>query len=239
MTRQKTPAALARDIRRHLRDHGSAEHAEGVQWFFKERVASHGWYTAALRRYGASLHKSLAGQPALVIDVAEALFDSRVLEEKVLAVFLVQRTLKAAGPDAFARFERWLDGVASWPDHDALTMFVLGPLLVVSPSHVRRVHAWARSDDPWHRRAAAVTLIHGVRRGLFAGHAARIARTLKRDPDDMVQKGLGWLLREWCKARPDAAVPIVLAIRPDTSRLVLRTACETLPPAERRAMLSS
>jgi len=53
----------------------------------------------------------------------------------------------------------------------------------------------------------------------------------------MVQKGLGWLLREWAKHDPKAAVPVLMAIRGRASRLVLRTACEKLSPALREAVL--
>ena len=49
-TGKPTPPAVAADIRRILRDGGSAEHAKGVQWFFKDEIKSHGWYTAALRK---------------------------------------------------------------------------------------------------------------------------------------------------------------------------------------------
>ena len=155
-----------------------------------------------------------------------------------LAVFLVQCVLRRLQPTAFDRFERWLDRVESWADHDALTMFVLGPLLLEAPRRVSRLAAWAKAPGRWRRRAAAVTLIHGVRHGRFAREAARVARSLSGDGDDMVQKGLGWLLREWCKVNPDEAVPVVLSIRSETSRLVVRTACETLSPADRKRVLA-
>lgn len=41
-----TPAEIASQIRQTLKDGGSAEHAAGVQWFFKDEIKSHGWYTA-------------------------------------------------------------------------------------------------------------------------------------------------------------------------------------------------
>ena len=237
MTAHKTPAARAREIRRYLKEHGSAEHAAGVQWFFKESVKSHGWYTGDLRKYAREIHKgSLCDAPGLV-EVAEILFDSRVLEEKILAVLLLQRLVRGFSPDMFDRFEGWLDKVESWADHDALTMCVLGPLLVESPKRVARVVAWAKSPLRWRRRAAAVTLIRGVGLGCFVREATRVAWLLRRDQDDMVQKGLGWLLRVWCKVRPEEAVPVVLRIRSDTSRLVVRTACETLSPARRRIVM--
>ena len=46
--------------------------------------------------------------------------------------------------------------------------------------------------------------------------------------DDMVQKGLGWLLREAAKANPEQTVAYLMTIRDRTPRLVLRTACETI-----------
>jgi len=52
-----------------------------------------------------------------------------------------------------------------------------------------------------------------------------------------VQKGLGWLLREWAKHDPETAVPVLMAIRDRASRLVLRTACEKLTPAQRKHVL--
>ncbi len=55
--------------------------------------------------------------------------------------------------------------------------------------------------------------------------------------DDMVQKGLGWLLREAAKANPDQTVRYLMTIRERAPRLVLRTACETLPGDVRKRVL--
>ena len=55
--------------------------------------------------------------------------------------------------------------------------------------------------------------------------------------DDMVQKGLGWLLREAAKANPEQTVEYLMTIRDRAPRLVLRTACETLPAATRERVL--
>jgi hypothetical protein len=44
-------------------------------------------------------------------------------------------------------------------------------------------------------------------------------------------------LRETAKADPKLTVPFLISIRMRAPRLVLRTACETLPPAERKRIL--
>jgi 3-methyladenine DNA glycosylase AlkD len=53
----------------------------------------------------------------------------------------------------------------------------------------------------------------------------------------MVQKGLGWLLRETSKYDAKRAVPYLMKIREHAPRLVLRTACETLPPGAKKKIL--
>ena len=233
----QSAASMVRGIVRHLKAHGSPEHAAGVQWFFKEEVRAHGGYTAALRRYARALHGQLAADQARLLDVAERLFASPVLEEKALAVTMLQPSLRRFGGAEFRRFERWLGRVRSWADHDALAMYLIGPMLVTDPGRVKRPLRWASSPSRWRRRAAAVSLIHGIRRGLFTVEASAVTERLIADRDDMVQKGLGWLLREWAKHDPGGAVPLLMAMRGRASRLVLRTACEKLTPALRTRVL--
>jgi 3-methyladenine DNA glycosylase AlkD len=117
-------------------------------------------------------------------------------------------------------------------------MFLLGPMLVVDPARAKRPLHWARSPSRWRRRAAAVSLIHGIRKGMFQAEAIAVTERLLEDRDDMVQKGLGWLLREWAKYHPDEAVPVLMSIRSRAPRLVLRTGCEKLTPDLRQRVLA-
>jgi 3-methyladenine DNA glycosylase AlkD len=82
-----------------------------------------------------------------------------------------------------------------------------------------------------------VALIRGTREGRFFREIGRLSNRLLDDEDDMVQKGLGWLLRETAKADPRRTVPYLMKIRGRAPRLVLRTACETLDPAARERVL--
>jgi 3-methyladenine DNA glycosylase AlkD len=74
---------------------------------------------------------------------------------------------------------------------------------------------------------------------MFFSHVKLLAKLLMRDGDDMVQKGLGWLLRETAKHNAANTIPFLLTIRPAASRLVMRTACETLPIATRKRILAA
>ena len=82
-----------------------------------------------------------------------------------------------------------------------------------------------------------MALIRGVREGMFFSEITRLSDLLLVDEDEMVQKGLGWLLRETAKFDPKRTVPYLMRIRDVAPRLVMRTACETLPTDLKRKIL--
>jgi 3-methyladenine DNA glycosylase AlkD len=236
MTKPKrTPRSVAADIRRLLKTGGSREHAKGVQWFFKEEIRSHGWYTAALRRAANDARREIVKEfgVSFLLEVADELFSGRVLEEKIFAVLMLEKLAGEFGATEFKLFESWLDRISSWADHDGLVHYLIAPLIAEDAKLTPNVFRWAKSRDRWHRRAACVALIQGTRQQMFFPEIARLSNSLLEDEDDMVQKGLGWLLRETAKADSRRTVPYLMKIRKRSPRLVLRTACETLAASTR------
>jgi 3-methyladenine DNA glycosylase AlkD len=239
-TRKPTPATIAAEIRHLLSNEGSAEHAAGVQWFFKDDIKSHGWYTAKLRSAAVRLRRRILKDFDLnfLVQIADRLFAGKVLEEKVFAVFLLEKLTGEFADAEFRLFESWLARISSWADHDGLMHYLIAPMVAAKPARVKRVFRWAKSPDRWHRRAACVALIKGTRKKMFFAEIERLSDLLLSDEDDMVQKGLGWLLRETAKADGKRAVPYLMSIRERAPHLVLRTACETLPVGVRKKILA-
>ena len=240
MTGKTSPSDIAEQIRSVLKGGGSAEHAAGVQWFFKEEIQSRGWRTADLRRALRRIRTEIRSQFGFdfLVEVADQLFSGEVLEEKVAAVFLLENLDPEMGDREFRMLERWLDRISSWADHDGLVHYLISPMVASKPARTRNVFRWARSSNRWHRRAACVALIRGARKKMFFAETQRLTELLLDDEDDMVQKGLGWLLRETAKYDAKRTVPYLMKIRARSPRLVLRTACETLPIATRNRILA-
>jgi 3-methyladenine DNA glycosylase AlkD len=237
---KKTPAYIAAHIRRVLLDGASAPHTEEVQWFFKEEIKSRGWYTQELRKVAVRFRRAImndAGQEFLLA-VADKLFRGRVLEEKVFAVLMLQGMTDEFGDREFRLFCSWVDRISTWADHDGLLSYLIGPMIEAEPWRAKVVFPWAKSRDRWHRRAAAVGLIRAIRQQKCRAEVVRVTRMLLNDPDDMVQKGLGWLLREAAKFDREKTMPLLMKIRRKAPRLVLRTACETLGAEERERVLA-
>ncbi len=232
---------IADHIRRLLCDGGSAPHSEEVQRFFKEEVRSRGWRTHELRKVAVRLRRAIlkACGLAYLVGVADELFRGEMLEEKAVAVEMLRGSVSDLGEREFRLIVSWLARVGNWADHDALVHYLIAPMIVAKPARKARVFAWAKSKNRWHRRAAAVGLIQGARKRLFFSEIKRVTEMLREDQDDMVQKGLGWLLRETAKADPRRAVPYLIRMRERVPRLVLRTACERLSAAQKKRMLVS
>jgi 3-methyladenine DNA glycosylase AlkD len=230
---------IADHLRQVLINGASAPHTVEVQHFFKEEIQSRGWRAHELRKLARRFTKVIRGDAGLpyLIAVADNLFHGRVLEEKGLAVLLLETSTKEMTQADFDLFESWLKRVSTWADHDALASYLLGPIMAREPKLARRTLVWAKSKDKWLRRAAAVSLIRGVRLKQFESETQQITALLLNDDDLMVQKGLGWLLREAAKYNPEFAVPLLRSIRKTAPRLVLRTGCETLNPKLREGIL--
>lgn len=236
----RRPASVIREVRRELKRKGSPAYARRLQMFFKSPVQAYGWRTARVRKLAQRLRRELAtsGGDKLLFAVAEKLFAAPTLEEQTLGVLLLARAARRFGAAEFRRLERWLPRIRNWAACDALCTVLLGPLLLADPRLTARVHRWARSANFWERRAAAVALVPAARRGKYPKEIFRVSNTLLRDPEYMVQKGVGWLLRESAKVRRPEVVSYLLRVRTRAPRLVLRTACETLPARDRRRVLA-
>jgi 3-methyladenine DNA glycosylase AlkD len=236
----KPVAYIADHLRRVLTNGASAPHTEEVQRFFKDEIQSRGWYTNELRKLARRFTRVIRGDEGLdyLVGVADNLYHGSVLEEKVLAVLLLEPCVADFTSAHFKLFDAWLDRASTWADHDALVQYILGYMIVADPRRLRRIFIWSRSRNRWRRRASAVALLRGTNQGLFWDEVQQITHALLKDEDDMVQKGLGWLLRETARYDGARTMPLLMSIRAQAPRLVLRTACERLSPADRQRVLA-
>ena len=91
--------------------------------------------------------------------------------------------------------------------------YLISPMMVTKPARVKSAFRWAKSPKRWHRRAACVALIRGTRAKMFFPEIVKLSDSLLDDSDDMVAKGLGWLLRETAKFDAKRTVPYLMKIR--------------------------
>lgn len=235
---RETLARLQADITRH----DTPENRLNYQRFSKTILAEpEAIKLPILRKIAAAEFRKLRQHtPADILACCDALLDSELRYMRFFAFDFADRCTRGQKPADFARFERWLRRfVSSWDSCDQLCGGALGHLLLQFPDLAARTVPWRTSKNLWLRRAAAVALIVPVRKALLLQTVMACAKTLLCDPEDLVQKGYGWMLKEASKAFPDQIFAFVMAHRSTMPRTALRYAIEKFPEARRRQAMKT
>ena len=113
------------------------------------------------------------------------------------------------------------------------------PCVSLPPGGGRRVLAkLAKSANLWERRIAMVATLEHIRQGCLE-NTFWLAGRLLADPEDLMHKAAGWMLREAGKRDRAALEAFLAAHAARMPRTMLRYAIERLPVERRRAWLQT
>jgi len=166
----------------------------------------------------------------------ERLLESPVHEVRVGAVSIMDwqaRSKKTTADRKRALFDLYIrrhDRIDTWDLVDRSAIWVVGEYLVDKPHDV--LYQLARSEQPMERRTAILSTFAFIRRG-DTEDALHLSEWLVNDPDDLVQKAVGWMLREVGKKDPMRHAAFLRAHAATMPRVMLRYAIEKLPAADR------
>lgn len=222
-------ASIVAEIHAEIRRRASAEGAEKMRRFFREPVDGYGLTSAQIEEVVKQVYPVVRGDLPLAMEAVGKLMESGVLEEASVGIRLLRKMTRVFSPELFEVFDGWVDHLTNWANTDGLSCWLIAETVSLEPQLAQRLLAWTESGNRWRRRAAAVSLVPIARRGEMLEEAFAIAERLMTDGDDMVQKGVGWLLKEASREHPDEVREFLLRWRDRTTALVLRYASEKLP----------
>jgi 3-methyladenine DNA glycosylase AlkD len=214
------------------------EKAKRTSWEkpYQENPQIYGVPTPFVRRLSAIFFREVRKKSKReVFESCESLLASGYAEERTIAFDWAFRLQKALEESDYSRLERWLmKHVPSWGACDDLCTHALGVFIFQFPQYIVELKKWAKSSNRWVRRASAVALIYSARRGHNLESVFQIANILLHDPDIMVQKGYGWMLKEASKTIPEQVFNYVQKTKRTMPRIALRYAIEKLPADKRK-----
>jgi 3-methyladenine DNA glycosylase AlkD len=228
-------AALVKSMRSQLKAAGDPEFAAGLHWFFKEPVKPYGVRTPRIRELARLAYREVKQWPVAERDrFVTELWESEMLEEGVLVTHLYRRFAKSCQEREFAMFEKWLDRyVTNWSNCDGVSTWLIAASIANRPGLADRLARWTKSKNRWKRRSAAVSLVQEAKQGRNTETIFHISGLLLEDTDDMVRKGVGWLLKETYPKRPREVLAFLDPWRKRAPRLVLRLAAEKMTERDR------
>jgi hypothetical protein len=137
--------------------------------------------------------------------------------------------------ELFDLYIRRHDRIDTWDLVDRSAIHVVGEYLVDKPRDILR--ELARSAKPMERRTAILSTYAFIRRDQL-GDTYDIAETLATDPDDLVDKAVGWMLREAGKRDQDRLASFLDSHAATIPRVMLRYSIEKMDKSERDRYLS-
>jgi len=196
-----------------------------------------------MRALARSIHEAHRDEWSIdeAMAFADVLIVDRYLEVKSVGIELVARYRRDFAPRLLAAWKRWLAGnhSANWATTDAVCGALIGPLLLRHPGLAGQMRAWSRDRNLWVRRASIVSLIPLARQGDALDLVYETALRLHADRADLIQKAVGWALREAGKADAARLERHLRAHGPSIPRTTVRYAIERFGDTKRRALLEA
>jgi len=224
-------------VRQALKAEARETETIDTQRWFKETIKFYGLKSANTGKIAKAFFAEVKDLPKEdVFPLCEQLWQSGYIEESGIACEWIQRFHKEFKPKDWATFEHWVDSyITNWAMCDVFCCGGTGKggtvatFLEMYPQYLKKLPTWAKSKNLWKRRAAAVSLITPAKKGLFHEDVFKIAEILLIDPEDMVQKGYGWMLKEAGSFDEQSVFQFVMKHKAIMPRTALRYAIEKMP----------
>lgn len=228
------------DVRHELAGLADPRRAEGSSRYLQMIP---GGYGEGDRAIGVSVpdQRRVAARYWRDLSLAETakLLTSGVHEERLTSLFiLVRKFVKGDEEERGRIFGIVLANTAhinNWDLVDSSAPYIVGPWLIDKDRSV--LDRLAESDLVWDRRIAIMATLAFIKADDFHW-TFRLSERLLRDPHDLVQKAVGWMLREVGNRDRAAEEEFLVRRYRVMPRVMLRYAIEKFDPQRRREYLS-
>lgn len=167
-----------------------------------------------------------------------ALLQSPYNEARLLALAILVRRFEkgdaAARESIYRTYFAQRHRVNNWNLVDTSAPTLLGAYLLQRDRAV--LYALAKSPSMWDRRIAVLSTLAFIRANDF-GDTLQLCALLLDDPEDLMHKACGWMLREVGKRDPEPLLGFIRKHYNAMPRTMLRYAIEKFDPDTRRALL--
>lgn len=215
------------DVINELNTYADPEKAQHSARFFKSGPGEYGEGDEFLGIKVPDQRKVAKKYRELSETEIEKLLHHKIHEVRLTAAMLMVYKVEKGGEEELEQMTKvYLDnlsGFNNWDIIDSSCHKILGPFLEDKDRSL--LHDFARSDDLWEKRIAMITCYHFIRQNDYED-ALSIAEILVNDDHDLIQKAVGWMLREIGNRDLDTEEEFLKKYYRDMPRTMLRYAIE-------------
>ena len=223
----------ADDVRAALAEVSSADAALSAARYFKTGAGQYGDGDVFIGVKVPAVRGVVKRFRGLPLDEIDALLDDAEHEHRLAGVLLLVAAYPGSPSEVVDRYLAAVHRgrVNNWDLVDASSEFILGPWLLERDR--RMLVELAASDSLWERRVAMLATFEFIKHG-DASTTLELAEQLLDDREDLIQKAVGWMLREVGKrVSREALTGFLDAHAAAMPRTMLSYAIEHLSPDDR------
>jgi 3-methyladenine DNA glycosylase AlkD len=227
-------------ISKRLHELANPETAAALRWFFKTGPGEYGEGDVFIGIKVPPLRGVAAEFKTASFAAIDALLQSKIHEERSLAVMiLVRQFARADEPVRRQVYDFYLEHstcINNWDLVDGSAPYITGPYMWAHTAARKQLYVYVKSSSLWERRIAIVSTFYFIRQNDFQD-ALKISKLLLDDKHDLIHKAVGWMLREIGKRDLKAEQTFLKKHYRKIPRTTLRYAIERFPEALRKKYL--
>ncbi len=232
------------EIRTFMAANANPEVVKKYERYFKEGYDGYGVDDKLLRK---QIDEWIAQWKAVMtldcyLDLADELMKTGRIDEKSLAIILLNSRRDEFSANTFERMGNWFpNGINNWANADILCMLISLPLLEDEVISFGDLKTWNDAESEWQRRCVPVTLVEYDKhqKNLQPADAFLLVEPLMLDGSEYVQKGIGTLLRGLWKKYPSKVEAFLLQWKDQCGRLIVQYATEKMDKEYRKQFRKS
>ena len=166
------------------------------------------------------------------------LLKSKIHEERLIALLILVYKFQNMPMEQRRIYEFYIKNtkfINNWDLVDSSSDKIVGGYLIDKPKDI--LLKLARSKNIWERRIAMIATYHFIKNNDFR-EALRIAEILLSDEEDLIQKAVGWMLKEVGKKDKEVEIKFLNKFYKKMGRTTLRYALEKFPKTISQKYLS-
>lgn len=228
------------NIQKDLRVFATKERAISNAWFFKTGAGQYGEGDVFLGVTVPDIRKVVKKYKQVSFAEIEILIHSKYHEERLLGLLILVEQAKTTDEKTLKKIVDFYiknrKSVNNWDLVDLSAPRILGKYLFESAKPTDILYTYAHSKNLWEKRIAVLSTFWFISKGDFRDSLA-IAEILLHDNHDLIQKAVGWMLREVGKRDLKIEEDFLKKHYQKMPRTMLRYAIEKFPEEKRQAYL--
>ena len=225
-------------LQKRVRQLGNHETARHHQRFFKTGKGEYGEGDRFLGIRVPVLRKMASEQQDMPLDTASRLLTSEYHEERQLSLLIMVSLFNTGTQkEKHAVYKVYLENtrfINNWDLVDCSAQHIVGAYLLTRKRNP--IYRLARSKMLWERRIAIMATFYFIKRNDF-DDTLNIAERLLHDPEDLIHKAVGWMLREIGNRNQAIEERFLKTHYQEMPRTMLRYAIEKFEEKKRKAYL--